>query len=246
MKKTICNPSNIGAETFISLYAQSHEDAYGRVSNKFIETLLGEQFGYQVVPAMKFLLDNAEPSVLARFVGDYLTPRSLTSRSKARVVVRQTPDKVKRTGNMGSYALFIRHHDGEEQLVRFTNQASTIYYLMYLIDRRQNTGELDALSLHRNETPFKQLYRMVYDRVNDDVLDCRYQSLLRRKVDNHYRVGRQNAIILDIRKHLGQLFAACGENYQPFAMTAHTHLSITPDHIVFDGDADRLLDLHFQ
>lgn len=141
MKKTNCNLSGIGAETFISLFAQSHEESHGNVTAKAIETLLGEQFGYQVVPALKFLLDNTTPAALVRFVYDFMSPRSVVAHSTASIMVRPIPWQMKRTG---------------------------------------------------------------------------------------------------------QLFSACGESYQPFAMTAHSHLSITPDHIVFEGEAECLLELYFR
>ncbi|MBQ4392178.1 MAG: hypothetical protein II826_03585 [Prevotella sp.] len=246
MKKTNCNLSGIGAETFISLFAQSHEESHGNVTAKAIETLLGEQFGYQVVPALKFLLDNTTPAALVRFVYDFMSPRSVVAHSTASIVVRPIPWQMKRTGNIGRYVMYLHRQDGTEDLIRFTHQASTIFFLMHLIDRHQRSGELDALSLHRNEKPFKRLYRMVYDTVNDDIVASRYRSLLRRVVDHRLRAGRKSAIILDIRNHLGQLFSACGESYQPFAMTAHSHLSITPDHIVFEGEAECLLELYFR
>ena len=211
--------------------------------NDICEALLNQLYGYHTAKAMKFLLEHVDEATMKAFFNVYVKPEKLSIDARAKIIVRRTEKKIRQTGNTGHFQIYVIMGDGQQQLLRFTNQASTVYYLMYLIDRHQKQGVLPPLNLGSNRQTFVALYHMVYDNITHDKIVSRYERLLRRSEGNIIRVGRQNEIIHDIRKHLNTIFDDYGESFLPYAMTAHSHLSVPADHIVFEGDALELLKL---
>ncbi|MBQ7494589.1 MAG: hypothetical protein IJT75_02305 [Bacteroidaceae bacterium] len=104
---------------------------------------------------------------------------------------------------------------------------------------------IPPLKLRKNRVPFMELYQKVYD-IDSQKLSKRYQQLLYREDHGHLRVGREAECIYDIRQHLQEAFAGYNESFFPYAMTAYSHLAIGADHIHFEGEARRLLELQFQ
>ena len=117
-----------------------------------------------------------------------------------------------------------------------------VYYLMFLIDRKNRVGRLMPVSLVRNKEVFLTLYNMVYSVSKENILK-KFEELAHRLEGNRLRAGRLNETICDIRKHLEAAFKPYGESYFPYAMTADSHLAISPDRICFEGEARDLLEL---
>jgi len=208
------------------------------------ETLLSQLYGFQTAKAMQFLLEHVDEPTMMAFFNRFVNPAFMRAESKARMVVRQTAQGTRLTGNTGHYQIIAMMGDGCEHALHFTNQVSTVYYLMHLIDRRQHEGALPPLSLGGNKRTFVTLYHMAYDNISHDDILLRYERLLYRRDGNHIRVGRQNEIIADIRKQLNALFDAHGESFLPYAMTAKSHLAVEANRIIFEGAAEQLLQLH--
>lgn len=206
-----------------------------------VKAMLEVSFGRWLSSGLMFLLEHVDEQVRTAFVSTYLASEQLAAQARVTVVVRSTPATLKRTGNIGRYVIYLRWPDGDEQLVHFTHQVSTIYYLLFLIQRKQHEGFLFPLSLQRNAKAFQTLYLAVYDNILPATVVSRYQGLLYRECDKGVRAGRANEVVNDVRRHLKTLFAPHDESFFPYAMTAHEHLTLPPSNIVFEGDATQLL-----
>lgn len=214
-------------------------------TDKYLTILLSELYGGHTGRAIKFLLDNASDDVRLRFIRTYLSPQSLARYATATIVVKPAAREERLTPNMGRFLVFLRAANGCETLLRFTNQASTVFYLMHLVDRKQKAGVLPPMDLRRNEHSFCALYHAVYEHRGEDDVAQRYRNLLYRVVGGQVRAGRKGAVISDIRRSLEQAFHSLSESFFPYAMTARSHLSVSPDRIVFEGGARVLLTLSF-
>ena len=208
-----------------------------------IEAVLCQMYGNNTAKALQFLIDRVDEATLSEFITTFVNPEQLALQASARIIVRRAEKGTRITGNNGHIQICVDMGDGQPQLLHFTNQASTVYYLMFLIDRHQKQGQLQPVSLRSNRAMFADLYHAVYSNISTEGIDRRYERLLFRHEGNTLRAGRQNEIILDIRKHLNRLFDAYGQNFTPYAMTAHSHLAVPGDRISFEGGAEQLLAL---
>ena len=214
--------------------------------NPELEEALHTLYDAEAARAIRFLLNDASEETISRFAYTFLEPERLAVKAGVDIIVRPIADKRLMKGNIGHYLIFTQKHN-TETLLKFTNQASCVYYLMYLIDRKQHAnGPLPILNLRRNMDSFIRLYQLVYDIHHDSVLERFRQLLYREDVLGMKRVGRERECIFDIRTHLKQHFESYRESYFPYAMTAHSHLSVSTEHIRFEDKAQKLLDLEFK
>lgn len=204
---------------------------------------LAQIFERQSAKAIKFLLERVDSNTRLEFIKLFAKPERQAQLATAKIIVRQTMKGTRRTGNTGQFQIFVQTDNGDLKLVHFTNQISTVYYLLYLIDRRQKQGQLPPLCLTENKKRFVELYHMTYDNITHEEVLRRYNGLLFRKEGEMLRAGRKNEVIYDIRRHLNALFNSFSENYQPYAMTANNHLAISSDRILFEDGAEELLQL---
>ena len=227
---------------FVSLYQQRSSVE----TDKCLTALLSELYGGSMARALKFLLDNVDESVRLRFAYTYLSPQSLACHATATIVVKPATQQERVTPNMGRFLIYVRNSHGDDTLLRFASQVSTIFYLMFLVDRQHKAGDLPPIDLRKNEHAFCALYHAVYEDIRHDTVVQRYRNLMYRKVDGHIRTGRKGETISDIRRQLERVFAPLAESFVPYAMTARSHLAVPPDKIIFEGQANRLLYLDFQ
>ena len=227
---------------FVSLYQQRSSVE----TDKCLTSLLSELYGGSMARALKFLLDNVEEGVRRRFAYTYLSPESLACHATATIVVKPATPQERVTPNMGRFLIYVRDVYGHDTLLRFTGQVSAVFYLMFLVDRRKKTGNLPPIDLRKNEQAFCSLYHAVYENIGRDTVVQRHRNLLYREVDGHIRTGRKGETISDIRRQLQRAFAPLGESFVPYAMTARSHLCVSPDRINFEAEASRLLYLDFQ
>lgn len=213
--------------------------------DKSLTTILNELYGVNLARGIKFLLNNVDKKVQRRFSFTYLAPETLAFHVTSHIEVRRTTKEERLTPNIGQFIIFVCTADGKKWQLRFANQVSTVYYLMYLINRKQKEGVLPAIDLARNKSPFATLYHAVYDKISHDDAQCRHHHLLYRVVNGRIRAGRKAEIENDIRRHLAQAFAFTGDSPIPYGMSSHRNLAISPDLIVFQGEAHRLLNIQF-
>lgn len=194
------------------------------------------------VRGLMFLLKKADTETIKRFAEAYIG-QDEAQYATVDIVVRRNDGLERITGNTGQYLVYTRKgDDGEAQLLKFTNQPSLVYYLMFLIARCQQKGFVD---LRMNQEPFLELYRQVYDE-HETTLLYKYKNLLNREDKyGNVRAGRLNEIVYDIRKHIEERFMQYDESYMPYAMTARHHLTVSADHIHFEGEARQLLQMQF-
>lgn len=212
---------------------------------KDVVDVLRRLFDNHAAEAIQFLLERADEETIARFSSTFLDPMDLAHKATVKIVVRRTKKLLRLTKNSGHYQVFTQKEGEKELPLKFTHQASLVYYLMYLIDRRQkpNPSILPVLKLNGNVETFEKLYHLVYD-IKPEDLSKKIQTLLYREdAYGRMRVGRERECVYDIRKCLQKNFAAYKESYFPYAMTATSHLTIDCDKIVFADDAKELLDL---
>jgi len=244
-------------------YKQKHEESYqdtvirfvglcekvrdeqDKESERELKDMLQELFlNKDFVSALMMLLGNADSETIRRFADSYLG-QNMAQYATVDIVVRKNDNLERMTGNIGRYLIYTRKgEDGEEKLLRFTNQASTVYYLMFLISRCQQENPA-FVELGKNRDSFLELYRQVYDE-HDSTLVYKYTTLLYR--ENKWGVkhaGRLHEIVYDIRRHLASRFDEYDEMSQPYAMTARQHLTVSPAHIRFEGEAQQLLQIEF-
>jgi len=227
------------------LVCQCAEDWLSQQRSTELERALRTLYDANAARAILFLLSEASEETISRFAHTFLDPDHLSNKASVDVIVRKIEDERLTRGNIGRYLIFTRKH-GEETILKLTNQASCVYYIMYLVDRKQHSeSRLPVLNLSSNMKQFTKLYNLIYDISPADLIR-RFQRLLYREdALGMKRVGRERECISDIRKHLQENFSAYGESFFPYAMTAHSHLTVSPEKIVFESETQKLLDLHF-
>ena len=213
--------------------------------DKGVTTILNELYGVSLARGIKFLLDNVEEKVKRRFVFTYMAPETLACHVTSFIEVEATSKEERLTPNIGRFAISVCTVDGEKKRLRFANQVSTVYFLMYLINRKQKSGTLPVIDLARNKSTFVSLYHAVYDKITHTNAQLRHQQLLYSVVDGKIRAGRKAAIENDIRTQLKQAFASTNDSPIPYGMSSHRNLTISPDKIIFKDEARRLLYLQF-
>lgn len=234
---------NEGVKNFIRLCAEAHvEQLPGRT--QMVEQVLHQLYGHDGAEAIKHFLEQADMDTIEQFALKMMNPEELARIASVDIVVRKTDDAAMR-GNLGRYRIFTRKGAGEEAMLTFSYKNSMVYYLMFLIDRKNRVGRLMPVSLVRNKEVFLTLYNMVYSVSKENILK-KFEDLAHRLEGNRLRAGRLNETICDIRKHLEAAFKPYGESYFPYAMTADSHLAISPDRIDFEGAAKDLLELPLQ
>lgn len=207
--------------------------------------VLRRLFDNHAAEAIQFLLERADKDTISRFSSTFLDPMDLAHKATVKIVVRRSKKLLRLTKNSGRYQIFTQKDGGKEVPLKFTHQASLVYYLMYLINRNQNPEPpiLPVLKLNGNIETFEKLYHLVYD-IQQEELSKKIQTLLYREdAYGRMRVGRERECIYDIRKCLQKNFAAYEESYFPYAMTSTSHLTIGSEKIVFADDARELLDV---
>ena len=233
------------AELFVK-QVLNYQTSFSPAARQAVEKTLRESFSRNDVPAMTFLLQAAKESTVRHFAYTHLFSVEASQHASVSVVILKNPQAQAYCGwgNMGRFLIHTQKGEEEKVPLHFTNQASAVYYLMFLIHRLQGANDATPVVLRKNRETFIQLYHQVYD-IADVKLRERVKRLLIREVDGKCRVGRQNILLYDIRQHLEAAFKPYNENFQPYAMTARTHLSI-PTHLIrFEGEAKRLLDFKF-
>ena len=158
-------------------YAEGQEASFGAPHYEVNVEKLAEVFGRQSVNAFSFLLDRVDTTTLSEFLTLFVNRERQAQMATATIIVRKTEKGIRRTGNTGLFQIFVQTSDGEVKLVHFTNQISTIYYLLHLIDRRQKQGELPPLHLGGNKDTFVELYHAVYDNISHDEVVRRFRRL---------------------------------------------------------------------
>lgn len=186
------------------------------------------------VKAIMFLLHNVTEDVRQKFWDGFLDPEELAKRAHANIIVRRIENDGMMKGNIGRYLIYTQKGDSEASQLKFTHQASCVYYLMFLIDRSQHEGFLLPLELGANKEQFMNLYHNVYD-ITQDKLSDRFKKLLFREEGKNLRVGRIKDVISDIHKRVDENFAEYDEDSSPYVMTAFRHLEIDPKRIVFES-----------
>ena len=220
-------------------------DENDKESEKELKEMLWDLYhNKNFVLALMSLLRKADTETIKQFADSYLG-QGVTVYANVDIVVRRNDGLERMTGNIGRYIIYTRKgKDGEEKLLKFTNQASTVYYLMFLISRCQQDCPA-FVELRKNRDSFLELYRQVYDEP-DSTLVYKYTNLLIREDKNDVKhAGRLHEIIYDIRRHLVWRFDEYDETFLPYAMTARQHLTVSADHIHFEGEAQQLLNLKF-
>ena len=215
-------------------------------ADKCLTAFLARFFGTSMSRPMKFLLDNVDETVRRRFAYTYLAPGTLASLATVSVVVRPTRPGERMTPNAGCFLVCLRTLGGEEVRLRFVNQISAVYYIMYLIDRRRKgTASLPHLSLSKNRETLMGLYHAVYDNILHDDVRRRVQALIFRDSGGRFLKGRESQVISDIRHAVAKVFDSLDESFMPYAMTTSSHLALMPDKITFEDSARRLLYFDF-
>ena len=234
---------NEGVKNFIKLCAETHvEQLPGRT--QMIEQVLHQLYGHDGAEAIKHFLLQADMDTIEEFAVKMMNPEELARIASVDIVVRKVDD-AEMKGNLGRYRIYTRENAGEETLLTFSYKNSMVYYLMFLIDRKNRTGRLKPVSLVRNRDALLTLYGKVYNVSKESVLK-KLQELVRRQEGGRLRVGRLNETICDIRRHLEEAFKPYYESYFPYAMTADSHLAISPNRIHFEDEAGELLEFSFQ
>ena len=242
--KQVENERHQLAEAFVSL-VEGEQKYPTRDQEQTMMSVLFASYDKGSAQAISFLLHHVPTTVVRQFSYNHLYSPHQNQEAKTEILVRPIPDESTMRGNTGRYLIYLRHEDGTEQCLKFTNKSATVYYLMYLIDRHQKEGFLTPLSLEDNKSAFTELYCLTYDITRAKALE-RCENLIQRMVDNKYRVGRVNEVIYDIRHHLASAFCEYNDNYRPYAMTARTHLAVPACKIHFQGEAETLLQMNFK
>lgn len=211
-------------------------------SDRDLSQTVHNLFSNHAAEAILFLLRQVEPEQQREFFKAFLSPENLAGYAHVDIIVRRIEHDGMMSGNRGRYLIYTSKDGSEEQLLKFTHQASCVYYLMFLIDRKQKEGILGPIDIVDNSMAFYALYRQVYD-ISDDDLFRRIENLKQRRDEHgYYRVGRLKETIYDIRKRVQERFVDYDESFLPYVMTANTHLAVSPDRIQFVGEAGHLLE----
>ena len=231
-------------EQFVDLVLAYQTD-HSHVTRKALENELAASFSRESVRPLLCLLETADEQTIWRFACTHLLSVDAIEQTRVSVVIRPNPEGIGSWGNTGRFFILVQKTEGQTETLHFTNQASAVYYLMFLIHRSQGTSVVAApVSLARNRETFIQLYHQMYN-IDDRKLRERVERLLHREVDGIVRVGRQNELRRDIRRHLEAVFTTLGESARPYAMTAKEHLAIPPHLIRFEDEAKCLLGYKF-
>ena len=217
----------------------------GRPRESDVASVLLQSYGRDAALAMAYLLLHVDDAVLRRFAAEYFYPRGDAAETPAQIVVRPLQSNAKARGNVGHFVICVYLPDGTEQQLHFVNQYSCVYYLMYLIDRKTHDGPLDVLRLEECSETFISLYTQVYNTSRIWAYG-KYRTLLRRQDGTRFRAGRESEAIYDIRIQLEKAFDVADCSPRPYSMTARRHLTVSPDRIVFVGEAESLLNLDFR
>ena len=211
-----------------------------------VEDILRSLYDRNAAKAIAYLLHRANDETIHQFANTFLEPERLANQASVKIIVRPIDDERNMRGNKGRYLICTLKENDEEQVLHFTNQASCVYYLMFIIDRYKNMESIiPSLKLSNNISEFSGLYRKVYD-ITPETLNERIHRLLFRHVTaDIMRAGRERECICDIRKHLDEAFNRYNESYFPYAMTANTHLTVPRKNIVFAEGAEELLEFSF-
>ena len=233
-------PSN--ADEFVELL-ENYQSKRTSTARGAVENCLLNFFPCAAVGAMVDLLEAADENTVQHFVQKHLSSKSVAERASVSVNIVPNPNPSACWGNNGNFFIVTQKEGLETKKLHFTNQASAVYYLMYLIHRYKESEGMTPVSLSKNRETFKQLYQQVYD-VSNATVEKRLNDLLRREVNNTTRAGRLNAIRYDIRLHFEDVFTSYDESFRPYIMTAREHLAV-PHHLIhFEGDAQRLLNFN--
>ena len=231
-------------ENFVDMCRAYREDALNQCTD--LQRFLRDLYESDAVNAIMFLLKRADDETIRRFAKCHLGNEASLLHAVVDIIVRKNDNLERMTGNIGHYIIYTcKGKDGEEKLLKFTNQASTVYYLMFLIGRCHQDRLLPFVELRMNQEPFLELYRQVYDE-HETTLLYKFKTLLQREESGRIRAGRLHEIVYDIRKHLDERFKDYGEDFRPYAMTASHHLTIGAEHIYFEGEAKQLLQIDFK
>ena len=212
-----------------------------------LELLLADIYADKdVTRDLLFLLKRSDEETVRQFADMRLSRQETFQNTSVDILVKKNQGEAHISGNVGHYLIYTRQGEhSEEKLLKFANQASYIYYLMFLIHHCQKGNLLSFVELRLNQEPFLELYRQVYDE-HESTLLYKFKNLLQREDSSgKIRAGRLHEIVYDIRKHLENRFEEYGESYLPYAMTARHHLTVGAEHIHFEGDARQLLLINF-
>jgi len=226
------------ADELITLIT-SDDNCEGR--DQAIVKMLAEVHEMQTVLELKYLLDHVDKEVVSDFVRIFMAPDVLAEQASVTLIVRKLAKGEKPRGNIGHYVVCTHKEGSEPMMLRFTNKASMIYYLMLLIERCQDVHPA-SFDLGKNQQVFVDVYRMVYDNLQEAEVVGLCKRLLFREVDGHTRCGRLGATINDIRKQLSKRFDMYGESYMPYAAGVGKRISVPSSKIVFEGEATKLLE----
>lgn len=239
LKKDISYP----VDEFVYLCKEVHE-GNSKKSEKALFRLLRELYESPAAGALLTLLKHVDEDTVRLFANKHLGRDEAAQLATVDIVISKIKDEKQMHGNIGRYIIYTCK-DGKERELNFTNQASAVYYLMFLINRCQKDSLLPYPELGKNMHPFLDLYMQMYDRDEIEVYK-RFRDLLYRKdKDGKLRAGRLHEIIYDIRQHMEERFADYGESFAPYVMTAKEHLTVSAEHIRFEGEACRLLKISF-
>ena len=242
MKKWDESREQAAIDEFVRLCSNAGKTG-NKQSEKLLESFLTDLYNSDAARPMLMLLKRADLQTIREFAKTQLSEGRTARWATVDVVVREIKSERLMRGNTGRYLIHLKK-DNEEQQLKFVNQASTVFYLMFLISRCQPDHLLAYPELRLNKEPFLQLYKMVYP-LDDRTILQKTDVLLHRYVDHEIRAGRLHEIIYDIRRQLESQFKAYGEDFQPYAMSAHQHLTIGAEHIQFEGEARQLLKIPF-
>ncbi len=213
-----------------------------------LDEFLRDFYGKEAGKIIEFLLERASPEVRQEVAANYFDPDYMGRIASVDIIVKKN-GKWGRWGNQGKYQIYTRKGaNGEETLLKFTHQVSAVYYILYLIDCVNNfkiyddiSRKLPPIPLHLNKSAFIEIYDNVYGQSLSKI-DERYHKLLYREDElGRIRVGRESETASDIRKTLAKVFEKYNESYVPYTMNSLKHLNISPEHIIFDGEAKDLL-----
>ena len=232
------DPLESGVHRFVRRCQEQQRRDYTVLDPK-LNAAVEQLYAGGAVNAIRYLLERADPETLRLFSGRYLDAETLAQRATVQLVVREVEDGMSMSGNTGRFLVYLQQGERQRMRLSFTNQASMVYYLMFLIHHCSCPACKTPVSLSANREEFMRLYHHVY-RISDEKLRERVQHLLYREVDGNIRVGRENDLRRDIRRHLEEAFSFLGESFQPYAMTAATHLTVPVGLIRFEGLAREL------
>lgn len=213
---------------------------------KEIDTTIRERFGENSIRALRYFLSKSDDDTIRDFAYACLPPENLAANATVDIVVSKTANNNDIRGNTGSFLIHTQKDGGVPYRLKFTHQASCVYYLMHLIDRCNGQHGTESLSLQKNKTSFMELYHKVYD-IRQADLNERFENLLFRE-DKHgeIRAGRLKEIIYDIKKQMNKAFNQYDESCFPYIMTAEKHISVSIHRIHFVGEAEELLNFKFR